>query len=250
MSHSPAAKRPGGPPKMEAPDMHEVGGPKEGAPQKLDRRLFINVQAFGNCTDTQPLIDALKSSALGGVLYADANDSRGVALVTYSEDPNHFVGPVRELLSRPPFNTLEQKPEYAMLGRTYALGYEPDLVDWLIEKPKRRLTDPEWPWAVWYPLKRKGEFMTLPEDEQKKILREHGTIGLAFGQAGLALDVRLACHGLDKNDNDFVIGLLGKDLHRLSAVVERMRKTRQTSTLMENMGPFFVGKAIWQSTGA
>ena len=25
-----------------------------------------------------------------------------------------------------------------------------------------------------------------------------------------------------------------------------MRKTRQTSRYMEQMGPFFVGKAIWQ----
>jgi hypothetical protein len=25
-----------------------------------------------------------------------------------------------------------------------------------------------------------------------------------------------------------------------------MRKTRQTSSLMQEMGPFFVGKAVWQ----
>ena len=76
---------------------------------------------------------------------------------------------------------------------------------------------------------------------------EHGGIGMRFGRAGLATDIRLACHGLDKNDNDFVIGLLGRDLHPLSAVVQRMRKTKQTAEHLESLGPFFVGQVIWQS---
>ena len=58
------------------------------------------------------------------------------------------------------------------------------------------------------------------------ILMEHAGIGRAFGRAGLGYDVRLACHGLDKNDNDFVIGLLGGELHPLSVIVQRMRKTQ------------------------
>lgn len=67
------------------------------------------------------------------------------------------------------------------------------------------------------------------------------------GEAGLARDIRLACHATDKNDNDFVIGLIGKRLNPLSKLVERMRKTTQTSLYMETMGPFFTGKALWQS---
>ena len=51
---------------------------------------------------------------------------------------------------------------------------------------------------------------------------------------------------MDKNDNDFVIGLMGKELYPLSACIQAMRKTRQTSTYIEKMGPFFVGRAIWQ----
>jgi chlorite dismutase len=63
----------------------------------------------------------------------------------------------------------------------------------------------------------------------------------------LGRDIRLASHGLDKNDNDFVIGVLGKDLFPLSALIQAMRKTKQTSQYLESLGPFFVGKAIWQS---
>ena len=58
--------------------------------------------------------------------------------------------------------------------------------------------------------------------------------------------MRLACFGMDKNDNDFVIGLIGKELYPLSACVQAMRKTKQTSFHMQEMGPFFIGKAVWQ----
>src|SRR6266705_1182402 len=59
-----------------------------------------------------------------------------------------------------------------------------------------------------------------------------------------------ACHGLDKDDNDFVVGLIGKDLYPLSAIVQTMRKTQQTSLYLERLGPFFVGRALWQGAMA
>ena len=70
---------------------------------------------------------------------------------------------------------------------------------------------------------------------------------MAYGQQDLGHDVRLACHGLDEGDNEFVIGLIGKDLHPLSHLVQAMRKTRQTSEYIEKMGPFFVGYALQRS---
>jgi chlorite dismutase len=72
---------------------------------------------------------------------------------------------------------------------------------------------------------------------------------MAYGQKDLAHDVRLACHGLDSADNEFVIGLVGKDLHPLSHLVQAMRKTRQTSEFIAKMGPFFVGYAAHRSAG-
>lgn len=228
------------------PDVSEKGAPKEGTPQSLDRRLFMQLQAFGGCRDPRVLAEALEKAGIDSVLYLDAHDPSGVGLLTFSESEDHFVTEARDLLNKEPFAGLVRKPEYTLLGRTYSLGYEPNLEDWLLRKPRRTVLNPDWPWAVWYPLRRKGEFSRLPAEEQKPILREHGTIGHSFGDADLAHDVRLACHGMDKNDNDFVIGLVGRRLHPLSALVERMRKTAQTSTYMEAMGPFFVGKAVWQ----
>jgi chlorite dismutase len=231
---------------MDALDIREKGGPRQGEPQVSDRRLFMQVLAFGGVPDPQPLVDDLDKSGMEGVLYADVNDPRGIALVTWSDDPDHFVSTVRPFLAREPFAALTPKLEYSMLGRTYSIGHEPDLDDWLFNKPRRNATDPEAKWAVWYPLRRKGEFSALAAEEQMPILREHGKIGHMFGEAGFAHDVRLACFGLDKNDNDFVIGLIGKDLYPLSACVQAMRKTRQTSRYMDQMGPFFIGRAIWQ----
>jgi hypothetical protein len=220
---------------------------KNGEAQRSDRRLFMQFLAFGGCETTRPLAEAALAAGITGALYEDVNDPRGVALLTLSEDPAYFLDRVRPLVNGPSFRPLVQKPEYTMLGRTYAIGYEPDLEEVLLQRPRRTVLNPEWNWAVWYPLRRSGKFAQLPSDEQRVILAEHGSIGMSFGAADYAHDIRLACHGLDKDDNDFVIGLLGKDLYPLSAIVQAMRKTQQTSLYLERLGPFFVGRALWQS---
>ena len=221
---------------------------KNGEPQKSDRRLFMQFLAFGGCEATRPLADTAAAAGICGALYEDVNDPRGVALLTLSEDPAFFLDRVRPMLNGPAFRPLLQKPEYTMLGRTYAIGYEPDLEEVLLNRPRRTVLNPDWRWAVWYPLRRSGKFAQLPAEDQRVILAEHGTIGMSFGAADYAHDIRLACHGLDKDDNDFVVGLLGKDLYPLSAIVQTMRKTQQTSLYLERLGPFFVGRALWQST--
>lgn len=203
--------------------------------------------AFGGCAETAPLADVLARAKIDGVLYEDVNDPRGVGLVTFSETPAYFLDRVRPVLNEMPFAALTPKPEYTMLGRTYAIGYEPDLADVLLQRPKRTVLNPLWMWAVWYPLRRSGRFTQLPENEQRVMLAEHGAIGMAFGAGDYAHDVRLACQGLDKSDNDFIVGLIGKDLYPLSAVVQSMRKTQQTALYLERLGPFFVGRAVWQS---
>jgi len=234
-------------PALEIPDISEHGAARDGEPQRTDRRLFMQLLVYGTCLDPAPLITVLKDSSITGVLYEDLNDPRGVALLSMSPDPGFFVGPLRQVLNGHPFCELDPKPRYTMFGRTYALGYEPDLEETLFVRPRRNVLTRDWPWAIWYPLRRSGAFARLSADEQLAILREHGSIGMSFGAADFAHDVRLACHGLDAHDNDFVIGLTGKDLHPLSALVQTMRKTQQTALYLERLGPFFVGRAVWQS---
>lgn len=231
----------------EPPDLSEKGGNRHGQPQRSNDRLFMQFMAFGGCPDARALVAPLEASGISGVLYEDVNDPRGIGLLTLSQDPSVFVERVRPLLNSDGFAPLVQKPEHTMLGRTYSLGYEPDLEETLLKRPRRTVLNREWTWAVWYPLRRNGRFAQLPQEEQNVILAEHGRIGMAFGAGDYAHDIRLACHGLDREDNDFVVGLVGKALFPLSAVVQSMRKTQQTSLYLDRLGPFFVGKVVWQS---
>ena len=220
--------------------------------ESLDRRLFMQFLGFGGVDPASEslLINDLEDSSLDAVLYSDMNDYEGVGLLSMSETPEFFVTELRRFLSSSSFARLLPKPEYTMLGRTYSLGYEKDLEKTLISGPKQKILDPELAWAIWYPLRRAKAFETLSPEEQRAVLGEHGKVGFQFGNSGYAKDIRLASHGLDKNDNDFVIGILGGDIYPLSALVERMRKTQQTSRYLESLGPFFVGKKLFSTKQA
>jgi chlorite dismutase len=231
-------------------DLNEKGRPRNGEAQSLARRLFVQLLVFDGCRDSRPLVDLLSRGGIKGVLYEDLNDPTGIGLLTFDEDPGYFLETVRPLVTRDAFAGLRFREEFTMLGRTYSMGWEADLEEALITRPKSRMCSPELPWAIWYPLRRSGAFEELPEKEQRAVLAEHGGVGQSFGKAGVAHDVRLACHGLSKDDNDFVIGLLGAELFPLSAVVQRMRKTRQTSRYISRLGPFFIGRALWQAPSA
>jgi len=245
MSDTPdAATRPTGRARIEPPEIAERGGLKDGQPQRSDDRLFMQLLAFGGCPDARTVATHLTGAADAVVVYEDLNDPAGIAVLAISEDPNVFISGVRPRLASGPAAALQLKPHYSMFGRTYSLGYEPDLREVLLERPRRTVANPDWPWAIWYPLRRNGAFAQLPAEQQRTILAEHGQLGMTFGAADYAHDIRLACHGLDRDDNDFVIGLIGKDLYPLSALVQAMRKTQQTALYLDRLGPFFVGRAV------
>jgi chlorite dismutase len=229
---------------VEPPDLSERGGLKGGEPQRSDDRLFMQLLAFGNCANASEALEDLSTLAIETVVYEDISDPHGIGVLALSRDPNDFVDVLRPALKTGVFKAATLKPEFTFLGRTYSLGYEPDLNETLIERPRRTVLHPEWRWGVWYPLRRSGAFAQLAADEQRRILAEHGVIGMAFGAGDLAHDIRLACHGLDRDDNDFIVGLVGKELFPLSAVVQAMRKTQQTALYLERLGPFFVGRKV------
>ena len=215
--------------------------------QTSERRLYMQLQVFTGCGDAKPVIRAVESSRIEGAVYHDVNDPRGIGILGISEDPTFFASAFRDLLNTEPFAALTHRPQFTMLGRTYTSGFEADIDEWLFRRPRRTALNPAWPWAVWYPLRRNGAFSRLNPQEQGGIVKEHAVLGHAYGDADLAHDIRLACHGLDTHDNDFVIGLVGRDLHPLSHLVQAMRNTAQTSEYIQGLGPFFVGHVLWQS---
>ena len=236
-------------------DVLEHGAIRNGQPQSLDRRLFMQLLVFECGSEhpaervTEDLLEAVSVGRVTSVLYADLLNPAGFALLAWSESPDTFVTGLR-----PAFHAASRKhaivvrSPLCMQGRTYSTGFEDDLEYWLIRRPQETVTHGDWPWAIWYPLRRGGMFEKLEPHEKGQILREHATIGRAYGEADLAHDVRLACHGMDTNDNEFLLGLVGKELHPLSHVVQSMRGTRQTAEFITQMGPFFVGRRLWVHT--
>lgn len=229
-------------------DLREKGRGELGQTVYHDGRLYMQLLVFTDFRESpQILTAALAESEFCGALYSSLHDPAGIGLLTVSEDPRFFATELQSYLKESPFSRLQCRTDWTMIGRTYAIGYETDLIETLFDRPRRYICNPLWPWAIWYPLRRSGEFEHLSTEERRTILMEHGGIGLAYGRSDHAHDIRLACHGLDQNDNDFVVGLLSKDLHPLSAIIERMRKTQQTSRYLSGLGPFFVGYTLWQS---
>ncbi|HYB24605.1 MAG TPA: chlorite dismutase family protein, partial [Solirubrobacteraceae bacterium] len=225
-------------------DLRERGAPAGGPVQALDRRLFITLQAFTEVSDAGALTAALQASGLEGVIYASLTDPRGSAVLLLDEDPDRLFEAGRQLFAAEPFAALEPVAQLAMLGRTYGSGHEPDLEDWLLHAPRRKLAGPQARWAIWYPLRRTGAFYRLSERERGRILAEHGRIGRVFADAGYADDIRLECFGLDRSDNEYLIGLIGPRLDALSRLVKAMRATEQTARYMERLGPFLAGPRI------
>src|SRR5919198_222931 len=165
--------QPRGRERLEPPDLSEKGGLKGGQPQRSDERLFMQLLAFGGCEDATRVAAALSEASITGALYEDLNDPHGIALLSFSRTPDYFVDTVRRVCTSRPFTSLVHKPDYTMFGRTYSLGYEPDLNETLIERPRRTVLNPAWRWAIWYPLRRNGAFERLPPEQQRTILAEH-----------------------------------------------------------------------------
>lgn len=237
-------------PKLPEIDVSERAGEHTGNPRALHSRLFMQLLVYRVDEGQHPdaVLErtgrAFETANVPGVLYRDASDPRSVGVLTWSEQPEHFVSVVRAQLLE--LKGVRLRDDFTMFGRTYATGYEDDLEYWLLRRPVQHATSESYRWAVWYPLRRSGAFERLSIKEQAGILREHAAIGRAYGEQGLATDIRLACHGLDARDNEFVLGLVAKDLHPLSHLVQRMRKTQQTSEYIQQMGPFFVGYVAWR----
>ncbi len=242
-----SAHNPQGTAPAETLDLREHGAPKNGEPQSTDKRLFVQLLVFTECLNPENLVKPVQACGVDAAIYLDVNDPRGIGLLFLTENPSDFTDKVRKLLTQEPFTALKPRPEMTMIGRTYSGGREADLEDWLLRKPRRNAFNPKLPWTVWYPLRRKPEFELLTKEEQGKILFEHAKLGMTYGQMGFAHDIRLACHGLDQNDNEFVLGIVSPDLHPISRLVQDMRKTQQTSKYIQSLGPFFVGKVFWQS---
>ena len=235
------------PSRPEPLDLREVGTPIDDKPQVSDKRLFFQLHVFSDCYHPEVFIEHIqksKYSPLGAVFYDDLNNPTGFGVLLGAPDPASLLDQSLVLrdMQRKFDHEISYRPEMTMIGRTYSSGREPDLEEWLINRPIRNVFNPEFPWAIWYPLRRKPEFYQLEQRDRGRILGEHAMLGRSYAAGGYANDIRLACFGLDTNDNEFLIGLVGPELYPLSRLIQDMRQTEQTTKYIESLGPFFIGK--------
>lgn len=231
------------PPRPEPVDLREFGAPIDGKPQFSDQRLYFQLHVFKRWfTKPSEIERILRANNLDAVIYEDLNHPTGIGILLITEDPARLIKVSRSLAETSFVVDFLPRPEMTMTGRTYSSGREPDLEEWLINKPLQNALNPDFPWAIWYPLRRNPEFYRLEQSERGRILGEHAMLGRSYAAGGHASDIRLACFGLDTNDNEFVIGLVGPELYPLSRLIQDMRQTEQTTKYIESLGPFFIGK--------
>src|SRR5690554_1000357 len=143
-------------------EIRERGRSKDDEIVYADRRIFMQLLVYRAGEDValdwafNEIEAGLEETGLGGVIYRDLNDPRGLGILTYSLDPLDFIRDLGIIFSKAPANRLEPRPEFTMIGRSYSTGYEQDLEYWLVERPQKTAMNPDWPWAIWYPLRRTG----------------------------------------------------------------------------------------------
>src|SRR5690606_7311227 len=90
--------------------------------QAMNRRLFMQLIAYECEGGLDPvraigtLGNALDERDARAVIYADVNNPRGLALLSWSEDPVDFVTKVRPVFAQPGLSGLRSLPALSMLG--------------------------------------------------------------------------------------------------------------------------------------
>src|SRR5262245_3948960 len=117
-------------------DVSEHGAQRDGKPQVLDKRLFMQLLVFTSDGGVAPAAielvgRALAQAKVGTVIYEDVNDPFGFGVLTFSEDPADFVTKVRPAVAAPELPGVRLRPDFTMLGRSYSSGFEPDLEHWV-----------------------------------------------------------------------------------------------------------------------
>ena len=209
-----------------------------------DNTLFLQLQIFdiepaaGPRAMVSALSRRLREKRIDGVIYGDANDHRGIGLLTWAADPGDILDNVHALLGGKRFSALTPRPGWVMLGCVSgdAAATTPEL-----------LLDPNQNWATWYPQRNKAEWGSLGDAAQAKVLEEAGGVAKSSIDEGKVSYVRLACQGIDPEDNDHIFALTAANLLDINELQAAMRGTALLTTHLQKMGPVFVGRKIWQN---
>ena len=191
------------------------------------------------------LIAALESAGLASVLYEDVNDPTGVALLTLSRRRRRSSPSTAAFLQSSLFAELTPKPNSRCSAAPTRSATSRISRRRSSTGPRRRVLDPALPWAIWYPLRRAGSF------EQLSARAGHHPHGARRDRDGVRPRRPRLRHPArvpwPRSRRQRLRDRPARaELHPLSIIVQRMRKTKQTSLHLERLGPFFVGRVAYQ----
>ena len=209
-----------------------------------DSTLFVQLQVFdiepaaGPRAMVSALSRRLREKNVSSVIYGDAGDHRGIAILSWANNPGDILDNVHALLGGKRFSALTPRPGWVMFGHLSG--------DDATSAPEKVLAENA-SWATWYPVKNNSAWAGLSDDKQASSHREHGSIAAPFVDAGRVAHIRLDSNGLDAEGNHHVFGLLASDLLSISELQASMAGSAQVSQYTEKTGPIFVGRRIWQN---
>ena len=243
----PETKQPGLP-GLPPIDVNEYGGKKDGERQAMNRRLFMQLLVFdapaGEAADEigKDLAAQLRHNAIAGVVYADASSPRGLGLLTWSEDPAHFVQAVRPLFARR--LAAQGGPAPAVRDARPHLRHGPRA------GPRARAPAPRHP-------ERDERRSTRGTSGTRSAARARSRGSTRRSRAASCASTRRSASptarpswrttsasratGSTPRTTSSSSASSGASSTRFSHLVQTMRKTRQTSEYIAKMGPFFVG---------
>ena len=209
-----------------------------------DSTLFMQLQVFdiepaaGPRAMVSALSRRLREKNISSVIYGDAGDHRGIAILSWANNPGDILDNVHALLGGKRFSALTPRPGWVMFGHVDGEDATAASEKVLAENAS---------WATWYPVKNNAAYAGLSDDQKASSHREHGAVAAPFIEAERVSHIRLDSNGIDAEGNHHVFGLLAGDLLSISELQAGMAGTAQVAQYTEKTGPVFIGRRIWQN---
>src|SRR5262245_12540378 len=105
-------------------DVSEHGAPRDGVPQTMNRRLYMQLLVFEAAPGSSPsglvrgVGESLAARGAAAVLYEDVNHPSGIGLLSWTENPEDFVTRIRPAIEDSRAAGLRVRPEFTMFGRS------------------------------------------------------------------------------------------------------------------------------------
>ena len=204
--------------------------------------------AFGGCADPQAAVAALAEDGVEGALYVDANDPQGIGLIVAAEDPGLLRDDAARAVQPPAVRGVHAqarvrhaRPHVLDRLRARSRGHA-------VHEAARQDAEPREPLGrVVSAAARRRSFRRCRPIISAASWPSTARSRNATAPAGMPPTCASRATASTRTTTTSSSACSARTCIRLSAVVQEMRKTEQTAQYLDSLGPFFVGKAVWQA---